>query len=284
MLLLEHVSKILHWLTSINSSAQQSDNIAKRQRGTGLWLLKSEKFKTWVEGKEQTLFCPGIPGAGKTIMSSIVVENLQETFSRDDRVGIACLFCNYKNQNNERSIDLLASLLVQLVQERPVLPNVVEALYESHNKRNTRPSLDELSEVLRLVVDSYSRVFFVIDALDECKNADRTREHLLGEIFKLQKQTKISLFATSRFIPEIENAFKGSISLEIHANNEDMKRYLDGHMPTQACISQDPDLQEEIKTKIIGAAGGMYASSNPVCVDWIESVNSCVGFFLQGFI
>lgn len=264
MFALEQVSKVTHWLTPANFSAQQSDIIVKRQKDTGLWLLNSDEYKTWTREEKQTLFCPGIPGAGKTMMSAIVVEDLQKTFGDNDRIGIACLFCSYKRQNEQSPADLFASLLKQLVQERPVLPDVVKALYESHSERETRPSFGELSAVLRSVVDSNSRVFFVIDALDECTNVGRARERLLREIFKLQKQTRISLFATSRFIPEIKRDFEGSISLEIRAHNEDVQRYLNENMPRQFCVSRNPDLQEKIKTEVAKAVDGMYVPSNPV--------------------
>jgi Cdc6-like AAA superfamily ATPase len=262
---LDHISKVAHWLTRTNFSAQQSDIISKRQGGTGLWLLNSKEYKMWIDEKKQTLFCPGIPGAGKTMMSSIVVDDLRNAFDDNDQICIACLFCSYKSQNEQTSADLLASLLKQLVQERSVLPDVVDTLHEKHAKLNTRPSFHELSTVLNFVVDSYSRVFFVVDALDECKNIDRIREHLLREIFKLQNQTKkISLFATSRIIPTIMNEFKGSISLEIRASSEDVLRYLDGHMSRlPSFVSRNPDLRGRIKTEIVKAADGMYVS-NPI--------------------
>jgi len=261
---LEYVSKVAHWLTPTNFSAQQSDIISKRQDGTGLWLLNSKKYKMWIGGKEPTLFCPGIPAAGKTMMSSIVIDDLWNTFGRNDRIGIAYLFCNYKRKDEQRSADLLASLLKQLVQGRHVLPDIVKTLHESHTRRNTRPSFVEASEALCSVVDSYLRVFFVIDALDECANVDRAQEHLLHEIFRLQKQTRISLFATSRFIPEIVKEFEGNISLEIRASDEDVQRYLDGHMSRlPLCVSKSCALQEDIKTKIIKAVDGMYAHFIP---------------------
>jgi len=40
-------------------------------------------------------------------------------------------------------------------------------------------------------------------------------------LFNLQTKTAIKLFVTSRFIPEIENEFNGSIKLEVRANEED---------------------------------------------------------------
>ena len=71
-----------------------------------------------------------------------------------------------------------------------------------------------------------------------------------------------NIFATSRFIPEITEKFEGSISLEIRASDEDVRRYLDGHMSQlPAFVKRSPDLQEEIKTEIIKAVEGMYVPS-----------------------
>ncbi|KAL5312911.1 hypothetical protein ACEPPN_019337 [Leptodophora sp. 'Broadleaf-Isolate-01'] len=65
---------ILEWLTPIDFASQQSDIINTRQEGTGLWLLNSKEFQKWVNQGKKTLFYPSIPGAGKTMMSSIVVD------------------------------------------------------------------------------------------------------------------------------------------------------------------------------------------------------------------
>ncbi len=63
---------------------------------------------------------------------------------------------------------------------------------------------------------------------------------------------------TSRFIPEIVKNFEGSISLEIRASDEDVRRYLEGHMSRlPSFVLRGLDLQEEIKTEIIKAVDGM---------------------------
>jgi Heterokaryon incompatibility protein (HET) len=59
---------ITDWISSIDFAAQQSDIISRRQEGTGVWFTDSPEFHTWVQGSNQSLFCPGIPGAGKTIV------------------------------------------------------------------------------------------------------------------------------------------------------------------------------------------------------------------------
>ncbi|KAK5997636.1 Ankyrin-2 [Cladobotryum mycophilum] len=65
--------KILDWLTPINYGPQQSDISRLLQSGTCQWFLDSPEYRTWVDSDEgQISFCPGIPGAGKTVLTSTV--------------------------------------------------------------------------------------------------------------------------------------------------------------------------------------------------------------------
>ena len=117
---------ILKWLTPIDYAPQQNDYIRRRQLGTGQWLLGSAEFQTWLGTGKQTLFCPGIPGAGKTILTSIVINDLVTRFQNGLTIGIAYIYCNFRRKDDQKAEDLLASLLKQLLaQERPSLPDIV---------------------------------------------------------------------------------------------------------------------------------------------------------------
>ena len=250
---------ILDWLTPVDYAPQHTDYIRRRQPGTGQWLLDSAEFQRWLETSKQTLFCPGIPGAGKTILTSIVVDDLFNRFHNDASVGIAYVYCNYRLQYEQRAEDLLINLLKQLSQERSSLPDSVKDLYDRHKAKRTRPLFEEISKALLSVATLYSRVFIVVDALDECQASDGCRSTFLRGIFNLQAKCGANLFATSRLIPEISEQFEGSTSLQIRASEEDVRRYLDGRMsqlPT--FIGRNSYLQERIKTEIVGAVDGMY--------------------------
>jgi Cdc6-like AAA superfamily ATPase len=259
---------ILDWLTKIDYGTQQSDFIGRRQEGTGQWLLDSDEFQRWSNGSKQTLFCPGIPGAGKTMITSIIVEHLQTNFRNDLGIGIAYLYCNFRQQSEQKPANLLASLLKQLVQEQLSVPESVKSLYKRHRDKRTRPSFDEISNVLYSVIAEYSKTFIVIDALDECQASDGSRKRLLSEIFNLQIKTGANLFATSRFIPDITNEFEGSISLEIRANDEDVRSYIEGYISRlPSCVTRSRDLQGEIKAQITKAVDGMYAYFQGIRLD-----------------
>jgi Cdc6-like AAA superfamily ATPase len=252
---------IIEWLTTIEYATQQSDFTARRQEGTGQWLLDSNEFQGWLNQTNQTLFCPGIPGAGKTMITSIVVDHLCIKFRNDTTVAIAYLYCNFQRQQEQKPTDLLASILKQLIQRQPSVPEKVMSLYKHHYDERTRPSFDEISKVLHSIVYNYSKTFIIIDALDECQVSDGGRRMLLSEIFNLQAKTGASFFATSRFIPEIAKEFEGNISLEIRASDDDVQRYLDAEMSRlRPFASRNSTLREEIKSEIVKAVDGMYVS------------------------
>jgi NACHT domain len=251
---------ILDWLTPTGYGAQQSDFLSRRQEGTGQWLLDSAEFENWCDGDGDTLFCPGMPGAGKTIMVSIVIEYLYNKYRNNNSIGTAYLYCNFRRQDEQKPVDLLASLLKQLLSELPNIPVSVRRLYEYHKGKQTRPSFDEISKELHSVVAAYSKCFIVVDALDECQVSDGGRPKFLSELLELQTKVGANLFATSRFIPEVTKVFEGkSVLREIHASEEDVRRYLDVHVTRlPSFVLRSLDLQEKIKTEIVKAVKGMY--------------------------
>jgi hypothetical protein len=255
----EEHQAILDWLTPINYATQQQDFISRRQARTGQWLLDSKEFQSWLDTENQTLFCPGIPGAGKTILTAIAINDLTTRFQDNQDVGIAYIYCNFQRKDEQKAQDLLASLLKQLSEERSSLPDYIKSLYDKHNKhkeKRTRPSLDELSRTLQSVVATYSRVFITIDALDECQVSNSCRKTFLTEIFSLQTKTRANIFATSRFIPDIVEKFRGSTIFEIRAHDEDVRQYLDGRI-SQSGYKLLETYCEEIKTEITKVVDGM---------------------------
>jgi Cdc6-like AAA superfamily ATPase len=251
---------ILDWLTSVDYSSQQNDFIARRQEGTGEWLVESDEFRQWENNKRCILFCPGIPGSGKTMMVSIVVDHLFKKFRNDPGVGIAFLYCNFRQQQEQRLVDIFLSLLKQFAQRQPLLPECVTRLYKDHERDRTRPSFGEISNTLYSVIANCSKAFIIIDALDEYSGTDRVLSRFMEELFGLQAKTGSSVFATSRPILGIPKAFerKGSSILEIRARDEDMRRYIDGHInQISTFVREAPGIERKIKSAIIKAADGM---------------------------
>jgi hypothetical protein len=159
-----------------------------------------------------------------------VIDELTSRFSNDPLIGVAHIYCNFRRHAEQKIHDLLASLLKQLVESQSSLPEIVKNLYIRHKLKRTRPSLDEPLESLQAVTELYSRVFIVVDALDKCQTSSRCRSQFLSSMFNLAAKTEVKIFATSRSIIDIEKEFKGCLSLEILARDEDIRTYLNGNM------------------------------------------------------
>ncbi|KAL6406233.1 hypothetical protein AUP68_10402 [Ilyonectria robusta] len=254
---------ILNWITSFDYGPQQSDFFKRRQPGTGEWLLHSEEYQTWLKASKKTLFCPGIPGAGKTILTSVVIQDLTVRFSEDASIGITYIYGNFQRQGEQKVDNLLASLLKQLAESQSSLPGSVRDLYDHHKTKRTQPLLDEISRTLQSVAAMYSRIFIVVDALDELQAYGGCRTKFLSEMFSLQAKTEANLFATSRPNLEIEKEFKGCISREIRASGEDVRKYLDaGISQGESSILKRRDLQEDVTAGIVNAVDGITALRN----------------------
>lgn len=190
------------------------------------------------------------------LTSSLVVHQLEQ-LDRDS--AVASIYCNFKEQGPGTAELLVASLLKQLVlKDRKILPDII-SLRARHQGRGTRPSLADWSRLLQLEVHRLSRIFIVIDALDECSEKDGTRDSFMTEIRSLQPF--VYLLVTSRHIASIENELGKGVCMEIRASDHDVGQYLEGRIQKEGRLGRllraDKDLQETITRSIVSNAKGM---------------------------
>ena len=247
--------RLLEWMSASDYPAQQSDIIRRREEGTGQWFLDAPEVSRWLNEAKATLFCPGIPGAGKTMIAAIAIDHLLNT-AQHSAHGVAYVYCNYKAQEEQDVSSMLTAILKQLVSGRPSAVEHIERLHEKHAGRGTKLSLDEITNALQNVLAHYPYVCVVIDALDECQNA--TRHQILAKLRDLQAEKDVRLMVTARFIPDIEDAFRAALRLEVQASREDVKRFIAGQtyrLPT--CIQRNAALQDMVQERILDAVDGM---------------------------
>lgn len=186
-----------------------------------------------------------------------MIEELFNRFGKDPKVGIAYIYCNFRRPGEQKPETMLASLVRQLSARMGSFPTSLKALYQEHEDRGTRPSLEELSAVLRDVVASYSSVFIVVDALDECQDDHDERSKFLAVIKDLQSKVGTKIFATSRHIPDIKRNFERSPSVEILAVDDDIRRFVRGRISRLPFLQKSPELAEEATEGIVQSAQGM---------------------------
>ncbi|EUC26785.1 hypothetical protein COCCADRAFT_61188, partial [Bipolaris zeicola 26-R-13] len=279
--------KIVEWISPTNYPAQQSDIIARRQEGTGKWFLGAPEFARWLGEPKGTLFCPGIPGAGKTMVAAIAIDHLLHS-TQSSSIGVAYVYCNYKDREEQDTSRMLAAIAKQLVQRQPPAAEPVERLHKKHHDLGTKPTIEEIFSALQKVIAKYSTVYLVIDALDECRDIDGTRSQLLTKLRGLQKGQDVRIMATARFIPEIEAEFQAAMKLEIRASDDDVRCYVTSQMHRlPSCIRRKPALQVMVQDELVKAVDGMFLlarlhTDSLLDKQTVREVKSTLGRFLKG--
>ncbi|KAH3995573.1 hypothetical protein HBI56_146120 [Parastagonospora nodorum] len=249
------------WISPIDFLAQQSDILRHRHQNTGQWFLSAPEFTDWLDGatSNRTLFCPGMPGAGKTMLAAVTVDHLV-TSVRTSTTGVAWLYCSYKSRIEQNVEALLKAILQQLVlANTPGVVQLAKQLQQHHNTRGSRPTKDELLETLQTSSAQLTRFYIVIDALDECAVENGTRRQLSACLAQMRNSTDVRLMVTSRHIPDIVQEFRDALKIEIRARDEDIKPFIQGQLDRlPRCVQHDPELQRMIQEKVAGAIDGMF--------------------------
>ena len=174
-------------------------------------------------------------------------------------MAVLCIYFNYKEQIEQTACNLIGSLLKQLIADQSEASADLTSLYRDHINRRTRPELDELVSITKSEIKSYSKVFIVVDALDECPEDNGVRQRMLTELRSLA--ANVNLMFTSRYLTAIEQEFHGANRLDIQAHHDDVREYVRGRISHEHRLARhvrtDPDLQENIVTTIVDKARGM---------------------------
>ncbi|KAJ7483675.1 hypothetical protein FB451DRAFT_109624 [Mycena latifolia] len=252
----EKRQNILDWMSPLNFLQRQADIYGTLQPGTGEWLLGEAQFQDWESGPGKVLFCHGIPGAGKTVLVSLVVHHL-ETRARTTDIGLVCIYLNHKETETQTITNLLGGLWRQLMLGKPISATV-QNLYDYHHERQTRPQLEEVCKALESAVAQYCKVFIVIDALDEYP--ENYRHRFLKYLGTLGPNVNIMMTSWPHI--NLDSQFPNLKTIEIRATEDDIHKYVNAQIQNSVRLSKHihtcPELCNEIQAKIGENAKGMF--------------------------
>ncbi|KAJ7658211.1 ankyrin repeat-containing domain protein [Mycena polygramma] len=247
--------QILEWISPLNSFQRQVDIFSTSQPVTGQWLLTNPIFKEWQDGSGQVLWCRGIPGAGKTVLASLVIHHLADR-AADARV--AWVYLNHKETEIQTPANVLGVFLKQLALKLNFVPAGLESLYKHHTVQQTTPKCEEIINVFPSVITKYRKMTLVIDALDEYPEVQR---HILIE-FLATLGSNVNLMITSRPHINLDSCFPEIQVLNIEAADSDVYQYVHTQILKSARLSKhvkaQPTLHTEILDKVVHNAQGMF--------------------------
>ncbi|KAJ7111396.1 ankyrin repeat-containing domain protein [Mycena epipterygia] len=239
-------SQLLEWLQPPNPPLHGSPTELACP-GTGKWFLESDVYVRWRAGAPSLLWCRGKPGVGKSILSSIVLQDICKNVSASVVVHYFCDFAAGKQQT--------ATLILQtLVRQMLVHGNDghISVLKRCRERLSTPPSLKDLFQAfIEMCKLQLAGPYIVLDALDELEDR-KVLLPLLGELV----QVGCHIFATSRHIPDIADALAASEQLELEANRADLKLFVESEL--QASDFAHVSGTSSIIDVIVNQAGGIF--------------------------
>ncbi|KAI5885791.1 uncharacterized protein SCHCODRAFT_01193208 [Schizophyllum commune H4-8] len=197
---LRDFDKLCVWLHYPDSSLRMDQLLRDRADSTGSWFLDDSTYSAFKAGKERTICVLGKAGCGKSTVIAAAIRDLQAWCAISHAPSfVISHFFDLTNSSQSRDLRaLLSSLLCQIARNWLDAVPILLKLHAESMMGHSQPPLDALRRCIGAVIRTIStRVFVVIDALDEIQDA----AEILSFLAELRAHDNVSLLVSSREIP-----------------------------------------------------------------------------------
>lgn len=222
MLSVQEQQEILSWLEpsfpkETDPETLQNEKFSLQEENTCDWMVKSQWWKDWLRGSPSApdpdgcwrfLWIHGLPGSGKTILASYLIDAVGRHCTAK---GYSHYYCFHGHDRDETIPFLrwtIRDLTIQFNRctEEVYIPKGLYNMWE-YKKPTVEGLLDCLQEIAQNFFSRLSRrVYIVIDAVDESKMPRDRLLQVLTDIGTKPGFEPVSLLITSRDYTDIRNA------------------------------------------------------------------------------
>ncbi|KAL8845679.1 MAG: hypothetical protein Q9221_009164 [Calogaya cf. arnoldii] len=250
------------WLSAPDPSINHNRAQQSHHDGTGSWFLRSDQLERWKQQRLLT-WLYGIPGCGKTILASTVIETIRDEYGSAEDTAVLYFYFDFNDLQKQKPEYMVRSLLSQLLEQSSTAFHTVKSIHTSCSSGNSQPSFKTLKKALGEIIQSLGETFIVLDALDECGE----RQELFEIINHIRQYgpKKPHLLLTSRRLPDIEERLRSSVAAidRVYvggtAVDSDILAYINERLQNDQGLQRWrklPEVQEEINQKNIEGQGG----------------------------
>lgn len=250
--------EVLGWLTAEDISQEEhlhriSDN---RQPETCNWVLDDAQICSWIEDDngDAVVWMTGIPGAGKSYLCSLIIENLKT------RQNLASLyfFCAQPLSDQSRCASLLRTLTFQILQPDP---DVALLVHQAYLQKGLSCSYPTIKRILKEVLPLAKNTRIVVDGIDEYDGSDQ--QEILKCLLDLQKSMggSCKLLISSREEPSIGILMPRKIHFKLDGKTaEGLNLYIRDKVEELKNFFQDmdPSLLVRVKNRLEEKAERMF--------------------------
>ncbi|KAK7609428.1 hypothetical protein JOL62DRAFT_173792 [Phyllosticta paracitricarpa] len=287
----EEYQKKLNWLQTGTALAlfqpqdQHAENIKKRSPDTGQWIFEHESYTAWISAstpKERILLLSGAAGAGKSILTSSVIEKLSTEAGDEEKPLVLFFFCKVGNDAKQNGEKIMLHLLLQLFNEIGNLKSTSKSrAADEWNIKKTctdvvhaRAKMDKselanslkLSTMTSMFVDITEclrrKVFVILDALDECADWSREDSGLLQSLIDMSSnKANISLFISSRPDADAEKELSTHtcrIHVDKSMNEKDIRKFVNHQLGRKLFSAITKEDKKMARRAILAKSEGMF--------------------------
>ncbi|KAH7130033.1 hypothetical protein B0J11DRAFT_482274, partial [Dendryphion nanum] len=255
--------RVLDYFLVVNPHPNFKTSLRLRHATSGFWLTESDTFSQGLRSSGTHLWLSGIPGAGKTVLSSLVIQECMARTTSERPVGF--FYCDYKSSDSHRLTNIIGALASQLALQNEKCFSLLKAYFDQLHPRNQlkqESDGEKLAILLREMSNILEDVRIIVDGVDECgDDAGKVSRTLKSIAFR---HDTISLAIFSRDEVDIREEFEPPMCehIEIAAHTKDVEHYVRTEIETRVEKKQlrlkSADLKDEIIKQLTSRANGMF--------------------------
>jgi ankyrin repeat protein len=263
---------ILSWLSATKYLEHHDEQRKLRTPGTGTWLLQHAEYVSWQqESSSSILIVHGISGCGKTILSSLVIDECRSGQTPiHTPVPLAFFYCSASTSEPDRrnAASVLRSLVRQLTiaaSRYPRIHSAVLAVYDGKVEAAKLHGFDlnplHVYECEDLVVAALedNPGTLIIDGLDEMDDPHDLLDSLKSICTKARNVVKIMI--TTRNSSQIKHKIPNARMVQItHAENSlDVERFITMELDQFALRRKiSLDTRTKLVESLVSGSGEMF--------------------------
>jgi hypothetical protein len=258
--------RLLSLLSPIDSSAKQRKLWQSRHDGTGEWIFEESDYQKWKEAPQNSVLSIfGIPRSGKTILSSHVIEKLEQ--EQCDQMVVTYHFCDYKDPRSLDPVIVAGTLIKDLLASIDISDELSALIQEAYQEGQKSPNEAETFQILNHVLSLRLSfvIYAVVDGVDELLERDRV------VVLKFLKHLmecchpKIKLVLSSRADSSSLVRHTHTESYRVHVSQQSVSgdvacfvhHSVSRLIGSGELLVRQPSLEEKIVQRLVDGARGM---------------------------
>jgi len=253
-------NKIHHWLSPPDASTNHNDACEKRHDSTGKWFVEDQRFSNWMDVPNSFIWLYGMPGCGKTVLCSNVIEKVASHCSNDPSLALAYFYFDFNDERKQLVRNLICSLVSQFASQYPYILDGLATLHSSSQQGRQQPTTASLTKILRDMISGFRHTYIVLDALDECAEQRKLLAFIEG--MTDWRLDGLHILVTSR--PErmihvcLDARVSDAIDIQSALVDADIGIYIRHNLQNDIQLCKyPPELKEVIEVTLMEGAKGM---------------------------